>query len=315
MLHFPSIENHYNEKNLNFWKQKHPNLNEIQFVAQQKYDGSNLGIEFTEENTINFFSRNQLIEDLNKFYNLAEVINQIKYRSLLDRIRAWKLKHSDVKTINLFGEFYGPGIQKRIDYMVTDKQIKFFDVYFNRKIQSPLDFQNWMGELNLLDFMVDFLVIGHLDELLDKNFLDKCKRMVKNDIEGVVIKPLEQTYLNINGHPFYIKYKCEGFDDLFCKNAEKSKYLHKKNEKGRCLSDFINENRIQDCRGKEPWKNLGNLVNIVVQDAFEDYKKTMEQIDRNANVDELTSSERKNLSNKAWSLCSKLYKPDNGDLL
>jgi Rnl2 family RNA ligase len=323
MLHYPSIENHYNEKNLTFWTQKHPELNVIPFVAQQKYDGSNLSIEFTEVNTVNYYSRNQLLVDLNGFYDLGKVMSQKKYISLLDTIKTWKQKQqqqnaADVRTIHLFGEFYGPGIQKRIDYLHEDKEIKFFDVYFNRKLQSPLEFKNWMSELNISEFLVDFLVTGTLSELLDIGFLDKCKQMVRNDIEGVVIKPLEKQYLNINGHPFYIKYKCEGFEDLFVKNVKKKKNLGKKVEKkSRSLIDFITENRIQDCKGKQPWINMGHLVDVVVKDAFDDYKKSIEQIEKtNANIeDDLTPSERKNLSKRAWALSSKLYEPNTGNLL
>ena len=56
-------------------------------VAQQKYDGANLEIEFTEENEVKFFSRNMLITYVDSFFSLGQVISNLKYNSLIETIK------------------------------------------------------------------------------------------------------------------------------------------------------------------------------------------------------------------------------------
>ena len=207
MLHYPTIENYYDKKKMTYWMHRYPELKTIDLIAQQKYDGSNLGIEFTLDNKINYYTRNTQIGDNENFCGLKEVIQQDKYASMLDAIKKWKIAHPDIETINLFGEFYGPGIQKRIDYG-PEKQIKFFDVYFNRVVQSPLQMKLWFEEMKLDDFLVETLLTGKLDELISS--LDKCQELVKHKIEGIVIKPLDEVISNDDGDRFCLKVKVSG---------------------------------------------------------------------------------------------------------
>ena len=310
MFHYPSIENHYDQKHMEYWLQRHPELNTIQLVAQQKYDGSNLGIEFVEDDRISFFSRNNLLVDTDKFFGLTEVIRQDKYAIMLDTIKQWKSTQTEIKTINLFGEFYGPGIQKRINYG-TEKQIKFFDVYFNGKILSVSRFTQWMEDLKLTDFMVETLLTGTLDELI--NSLEKCQSLVQHPIEGIVIKVLDS--LQNANRRFCIKVKVKGFEDIDRVKAKKIKAVNNAIETSRGISDFITENRIQDCRGKQPWIDVGDLIKRVLEDAFNDFKKNESNKDENANTAELTPNERKLLSKKAMHICQKLYNPKTGEHL
>ncbi len=312
MLHYPSIENHYNKKNLDFWLNKHPELKNISCVAQQKYDGSNLGIEITEDNKVNFYSRNQQINDKSSFYGLEKALFNINFNFLSETIIKWKSNNPEIKTVHLFGELYGPGIQKRIHYG-TEKRIKFFDVFFNRKIQTPFYFREWMKQLNFSDVLVEYFLIGTLEELL--NGLDQCKKIAKNSIEGIVIKTYEQIFWNINGHPFRLKLKVEGFEDMHSKNISLTHKKQETSENERNIIDYITENRIQDCKGKQPWTNSGDLVKLVVQDAYDDFKKNLNAIEENIVIEELTPNERKNLSRKAFKMCQNLYNLTTGELL
>ena len=312
MLHYPSIENHHNSKNLIYWVDKKPELKTINMVATQKYDGSNLGIEFTLDNKINYYTRNTQIGENDNFCGLKEVIQQDKYASMLDTIKNWKIAHPDIETINLFGEFYGPGIQKRIDYG-PEKQIKFFDVYFNRVIQSPLKMKLWIEEMKLDDFLVETLLTGKLDELISS--LDKCQELVKHKIEGIVIKPLDEVISNDDGDRFCLKVKVSGFDDVVQPKADTKKKVNKTTEATRNLASYITENRIQDCKGKQPWTNVDDLINRVIEDAFDDYKKTTLSQDSSKIVEDLTPTERKNLPKKAKNLCQNLFNLNSGELL
>ena len=276
MLKYPSIQNHYNEKNLNFWLKEHPKLKTVNCVAQQKYDGSNIGIEFFESE-VNFFSRNTQLSENENFCGLREILKRPNYALMLETLKKWKSEHTEIKKVNLFGEVYGPGVQNRIDYG-TKKQIKFFDVYFDSKIQTPLTFKKWMEELKLLDFVVEYLKIGTLDELLKS--LNECKQLVNNEIEGVVIKPYEEIFVNSEETVFIIKLKVESFEDMSKPVVKKEKPANKTT---RNLADYITVNRIQDCRGKQPWTTIENLTERVIQDAFNDYKKSI--IDPNNNVE------------------------------
>ena len=310
MLHYPSIENHHNAKNYNYWVSEFPELKTIKLVAQQKYDGSNLGIEFAEDGKATFCTRNTQLSDTDNFCGLREVIKQNKYANMLETIKQWKSTQTEIKTINLFGEFYGPGIQKRINYG-TEKQIKFFDVYFNGEIQSTSRFTKWMEDLKLTDFMVETLLTGTLDELISS--LEKCQSLVQHPIEGIVVKPLDTVIKNNESH-FCIKIKVTGFDDIKVE-IPKTKKPKKENEKTRNLIDYITENRIQDCKGKQPWKNVDHLIKCVIEDAFDDFKKVSKATDSNIVVEELTPKECLPLNKKALNLCKKLYNLNTGDLI
>jgi hypothetical protein len=306
MLYYPSIENHHNERNLNTWLSEHPKIKTVPCVAQQKYDGSNLGIQFAEDNSVDFFTRNSKLAENENFNGLREILKRQNYSFMMNTIKKWKLENSEIKSINLFGEIYGPGVQRRIDYG-TEKQIKFFDVYFNGQIQTPSFLKTWFEQLGLLDFLVEYLKIGILEELLCS--LNECKTMVKNEIEGVVIKPLEEVFFNSEGSSFCLKLKVEGFDDTIKPAVKKEKVV---NKPLRNIADYITENRIQDVRGKQPWKSKEDLIYRVLEDAFNDFKKSLGEV---YPVEDLTPKEKNGLSKKILNLCQKLYNLDTGELL
>ncbi len=306
MIYYPSIENHHNQKNLDFWLTEHPRLKTVICVAQQKYDGSNLGIQFSENNSVEFFTRNTQLAKNENFNGLREILKRENYMLMMETIKKWKSEHTEIKKINLFGEIYGPGVQRRIDYG-SEKQIKFFDVYFDGKIQTPLAFKSWMENLGLLDLVVEYLKFGTIHELLES--LNECKTMVKNEIEGVVIKPLEEVFTNTDEKIFCVKLKVPGFDDTVMTVVKKQKPT---NKSSRNLADYITENRIQDVRGKQTWKSKDDLIDRVIEDAFADFKKTSEDPSL---VEDLTPKEKNGLSKKALNLCQKLYNLDTGELL
>jgi len=197
MLEYASIEIHYNTKQVNYCLEKAPHLRTSVFVIQQKLDGANLSLAFNEDDRLTLCTRHMELEEKQDFLEARVVLAQPRYMYLINKVREWKRNNkARVTTINMFGELYGGNIQKRIDYGLTcplGKELKFFDVYFDRVIQSQKVFYEWMAGLGLSEFCVEDWSNGSsFDEAL--NSLERCKSLVSHRIEGVVIQTVRFSF-------------------------------------------------------------------------------------------------------------------------
>jgi Rnl2 family RNA ligase len=303
MLKYHSLLN--SSFNRKYWSQIHPNLDNIEYVAQQKYDGSNIQIEFGTNKAFRLFTRNQELGGNGDFHGLRELLKTSDYSDLIDKIQNW-LDNSIHKKINLYGEFYGPGIQKRINYG-NIKQLKFFDVLFDEKIQTVFNFKNWMTQLGLERKLVECLLVDFSLDNLITNGLEMCTKLVSNNkIEGIVIKPYNIVLIDNNKTPFFIKIKTKEFNDI---ESPKKKIMNTDLEAdiSSRLSKYITDNRIQDCRGKQLWTNYGDFLKIFIEDINDELKKNQASV--------LEKNEHKLISKLAFEKCEKLFDIKSGLLL
>jgi hypothetical protein len=288
MLKYPKIKNHTDKNLINQWLLKLPNLLDIDYIGQLKYDGSNVSIEFKKNQDFKIFTRNNRLGGNGDFMGFREILSKPKYQVFLNKIQAWLDIHNILQSINLFGELYGPGVQKRINYG-KERAIKFFDVYFDSKLQSVAELNNLFKQLDALDFLVEIL----LKDVCFKEMINLAEKISNStDIEGFVIKPLNYVFLDNENLPFYIKVKSKKFMDID-KNLIDDKELKtntielqntdKESDTNTVLNNILsclNQNRILDCRSKIIWLNFEDFAKFVLDDVLTDCDLTDKELSK-----------------------------------
>jgi hypothetical protein len=191
---YSEIENSYNKKFIDFFLEKCPELKNEMFFVLIKYDGCNCSFIFTPNEAYKIAKRSNIIGD--NFYGILDVLP--KYQHVIDYFQ--KLSNDSNIEINLFGEFYGQGIQNRIDY--GNKKLVFYDIMVNGQFQP---FGTIIPAFKKLGVCVDILGIFSF-----QNALDFDVESIPN-IEGVIIKPVNE-YFSLHDR-FILKKKTEKFQE------------------------------------------------------------------------------------------------------
>ena len=305
MLKYASIVNSSERVVASLWNQ----YKTIDFIVQHKYDGANFQIIFNRVTRaddgkediveIKYASRNMLLsveKDGERFFNFGQVIK--KYQHQFDNISKYLLLNRQYKQINLFGELYGNGVQKRVKYFeeAGRKELIFFDVCFDGCFASQKELEKWANEMNI-----------PLAETFMKGPFDKCQQFdvsarftrttitavrslrehdgelpvgispAPSQIEGVVLKPYDKVD-NINEHlrPYYIKIKQVGFEEINKKCKQDTAEKQQQAVTGVDLTKFelyLTSNRVKNVLSKQVW-TLNQMYDLgleILLDAFEDY--------------------------------------------
>ena len=251
----------------------------LSFIFDRQPDG---------EFAFSYGKRSGLIAENENFYGIQDVVNNMG-DFIAQVIKRLKVIDDTFQTFTLYGEFCGPGIQKRINYG-NKKRILFFDLAFMDVIVSAHYFQEFMKKIDINgEYTIPIRHIAtNFDEAMkyDTHFNSDFSDAEDNECEGVVIKPyyFDKPYVDKHGHMinFFIKNKNEKF-------TEKMKTKHKK--PGEPLSDelmrvqriferHLNDNRIKSVFSKEgeieDHKDIGKYIKLIVQDAKDDFMKDYE---------------------------------------
>lgn len=87
----------------------------------------------------------------------------------------------------LYGEIYGPGIQKNYDYELKDIMCRFFDIELDGKYLNHIDFIQCTKYMNLLT--VDILYFGKFDRAKQEEYIfNNYIINTKIPHEGIVVK-------------------------------------------------------------------------------------------------------------------------------
>lgn len=272
---FPDIENHYRQKFVDGFLHIYPELKDQWYMITEKRDGANLQLIFNP-NYINLSvaSRKRIISPEDDFYDVFNVLNN--YHELIDYIQ--KLAKTSNMHINVYGELFGSGIQKRIDYG-DDKYFELFDIY----LQKDGDENGWFVSQEFINndkilskYMVPVIgVVKGIENALNSNPAD----LENGKIEGIVIKPYRQVYVNKVGKLFYLKKKSPAFSEKGNKEKKKEKPKFDENveELHRVFGQYVNKNRVLSIFSKhgeiqEP-SQIGEYIKLVLEDAKDDFFK------------------------------------------
>lgn len=273
---YNDIENSYNQKSILKHLEYNPQLKTMKFVAREKLDGANIQIVFTPNEQITVGKRTSFLEKGDSFFDIWTTLE--KYKSEIAKLQF--LTDTVGHEIRVYGELFGPGINKRIDYG-TEKQIRFFDIYFGHVLsQKNLEtlFKN-----NGLEHMLPPLVgyYDGLEQALDANHKFDSMILAKegNITEGIVILPYDDVIRMPNGERFILKKKNEEFAEKMAVKVTKDKQPMSGEALGALTAfrEYINENRVLSAFSKmgniADQSQIGDYIRVILEDAKKDFYK------------------------------------------
>ena len=271
---YPSIENHYREQSINRWFKNFPELEVEKFIVTEKIHGANFQIIITEDD-VRYASRNKFLKDGEKFYNYIEAVAECE--PLIEALANYR-KLIGYKEIRIYGELFGDGVQKGVQYQESNL-FRAFDMMVDGQFCTQSRFVTLMDDLDLMDYVVPILGVGTFDECMeyDIKFDSHLSRKEYNICEGIVIKPLTMNIEDENGSRFYIKKKNEDFLEKKSVKKESKPVDDELVEAQEEFNSYITDNRVQNVFSKEGKigspKEIGKYIKLVITDAKEDFFK------------------------------------------
>ena len=275
---YPSITNHYYNKFLN--RIREDIRTKQNWFTTEKIHGANFSILY-DGKKFEYAGKNGIYDEDRKFYNyrndLAFVLPKIE-NLFLDIKQDNKIKrckqNDDNFSIQVYGEYCGPKIQKGVQYGKRDFivfDIKINDTFF-------IDFDYLLELCNYYSInTVPILCTGDFDTCLaypnDEN--SKILDIADNMYEGTVIRPNKSIYFGTTR--IIIKNKNAKFSEKI--KIKKPKVAHVFTEEQLNFLQYINENRVNCVLSANPelGKNFGKLLGAVIVDALEECPTKMDK--------------------------------------
>lgn len=278
---YTSIENHYQNKYVNGLLLNIIGIEDKLFQITEKIDGSNFQIEITKK-SVRYGKRSTWLKDEESFYDWQTIVKQTKVTKFIEEVQNYIPNKTD--QVNIYGEIYGPAIQKRIQYGAK-KDIRFYEMKINGQWKSPKFMEEFMKALNSFELHTPILaIVKGLETALEFTTeiptqlfekYDKGNYNKPQEIEGVVIKPYEEPLEYRNSHVI-IKKKNKKFAEKMgtkVKERKETKFTDLQVE----FLTYINENRMcsivsQHGEPESP-KDIGKYIGLLSQDVFNDFAK------------------------------------------
>lgn len=280
---YSSIENHYNSKWVNYFLSIHPELKDEVFILQEKIDGANFQVIISSD-SIHFARRSGMLDATDNFYGWQNVVSAYyeEFKNIQSSARV-----ASGRVVRLYGELYGKGIQKRVNYG-DSKYFCIFDVSIGDTNLAPDEVFYFLDKYNLgilLPPTVD--IVKGLEFAL--NYSEEFKSLLTPDgydkdnfAEGFVIKPYHKFYAMSHRQrlePFFIKKKNPKFKEV------KERAPKVEDTTDRTLNylflSYLTENRLASVFSKEgviqDQSEIGKYINFMIVDAKKDFMKDHEE--------------------------------------
>jgi len=267
---YPSIENTYQSKEIEWLLRNRPESTKYLWVAEEKINGSNMQINVTFDGQVTYGSRNRLLPDDEDHYGFKV---WCKDRFIVQINKLKRLASDSTSNIRVYGEFFGPKICKGVDYG-KEKRFIIFGLMFDELFQNPVDLYAIMKCYGLEEWCIKPEKIGSFQEILDHNPRFISHYSPTQDLaEGLVLKPYNIRILDQNGLPIYYKNKIDEFKD---KQRAPSEKVQNDPAKG-VLLDYWNENRLNSCYSKvgkiASKTQIGIYLKHIMDDICADWQK------------------------------------------
>jgi len=274
-IKYRSMENSYQAKFIQGFLAEYPELQKAEYILVEKAHGSNMQFCFTPNQPYRVGKRTSFLGESDKFYGIWNVIPE--YTDIIQTIQG----EVDAKgyTLHLYGELYGAGVQKGVDYG-RRKKLGFFDVIVNDVLLPPIEFYDWADKFGFIDDTMPIVdVVRGLQAALDYNvaFNSLLNPIEDNLCEGIVIKPYNKVYYDTKGRWFCLKKKNEKFMEKGSAPKpprEEDSEIAKLNI---AFREYITEARLQSIFSKfgeiEEPSQIGEYIRLVLDDAKEDFLK------------------------------------------
>lgn len=295
-IRWRSIENYYREKFINSFLAQYPELLNEQFVITEKLHGTNFQWCFAPGERIRAGSRNRYLDAKGSFQGVPISDLVMAHEDLLAQLK----NRADEKnqTIRLFGELFGQGIQKGIDYG-PKKRLLYFGAMLSGTLVSFKVLESMVAPQYLVPIIevVDGLetALGHSCE-----FDSRILNVPDNVCEGIVIQPYSLTYTDWAGSVFILKKKNDKFKEK--ESVKKIRVIDTEVAQwNREFSAYITENRLQSLFSKEGEiktpKQISQYIKWLLTDAKEDFLK-----DHGKEIEHLEKRQLKQI----WNVGSKI---------
>lgn len=275
MIKYPSIENHYRKRFIEETLALYPELEHEKYEISEKLHGSNTQLIFTPHQPMQVASRNKILTREYKHFGIWEILDNIT--SFTQRMQEEVNKRSH-KTF-LYGEIFGPGINKGVKYL-SRRTIRFFDIADEHGIRPPCTLSSTLFLMGFIHLRVPVLdIMEGLQNALefDCNMPSRINPEEGNIMEGIVIKPLTRVFRNRFGSIFYLKKKNEVFKERQKKRKAKVHNSPLVNDLHSLFVSYLTDQRLQCIFSKEgpiegP-KDIGKYISMVVADATRNFMK------------------------------------------
>lgn len=269
---WPSIENSYRQKHIAWFLECYPELADETFVITEKLHGSNFQWYFQPGKPVRAGSRNNFLDVTSSFQGVSIPGLMEAHAALLDMIQAWVDKAN--VTVRLFGELFGQGIQKGVNYG-DGKRILYFGLMINDELVPFAELEAMLAPRYLVPIVAK---VKGLDAALafDTKFDSLILGELDNICEGVVIQPYSRVYWDGHGSPFILKKKNGEFKER--QRAKAPRVVDSEVERLRTeFVSYITDNRLQSVFSKhgeiEEPRQIGDYIRLVLADAKEEFVK------------------------------------------
>ena len=301
-IKYPSIENSYREKQLDWIRQVVP-LTE-QWEVTEKIHGANCFLYLTAEQDaeIQVGKRSGFVNPKKNFYGYKAWFESesILFKALFDDIFDYFDYDRLIQGIAIFGETFGgiyphPDVPKipnaqRVQkgvYYTPENAFYAFDIALCYKEETQLPYflstnlRNAFFEKHSI-FYAKPLFQGSLGSCLNynPNFLSTISDLFRlpsipnNYAEGVVIKPIDNYYLN-NGTRVILKNKTDRFKETQPRKKTKAVLADHLIPVFETLCQYITENRFNNIESHEgksfEFKDFKDLRGLFIKDLMKDF--------------------------------------------
>ncbi|MDR1911673.1 MAG: hypothetical protein LBQ52_04925 [Helicobacteraceae bacterium] len=265
---------------------------DIEFVIQEKLDGANITIIFDRDGGVEIGSRTESLGEIDKLKRFYRIEEALRENDIKEFIAFWSEKAKrDGKLYSFYGELFGKGVSRRIDY--GDKQlILLFDLRIDGEYATLRHFYDLLEETGFHKLAVPTLrVATGLKAALNEDcefisclsHLAGADRRDTNYAEGIVIKPMN-CVLYHEKHRVAYKKKNPNFKE---KGAKKPKLAWDAtlSEQRAAFVEYVNENRMLSVFSKhqpiEAIAEIGKYIQLIVADALEEFEKDVGKLEIN----------------------------------
>ena len=268
---YNSISNSYQVKEIMRWLNEYPELANETFVLEEKIDGANIQLYCEPGGKVQIGKRSSFITPDEPFYQLWEILKHSSY----DHIMAWVREQADYynSPVRLYGELYGPGVQKRINYDMEEQSLIFFDMVVGEHFFPPVNLHQMYDHVPLVPI---HHVIKGLDNALAVS-AEVQSKLSDDQAEGFVIKPYDKVYNNNLGSRFLLKSKSDKFNEKMKVEPKEKKALAPEILKAyNEFASYLTDNRIDNVIGNHgPFietKQIGDYIRYVLDDMKKDFQ-------------------------------------------
>lgn len=269
---YNSIENSYQGKYINRWLAYQPELKTETYIITEKIDGANIQIYFEPNTEYKVGKRSCFIERDSNFFDIGNVLKkyETQFKNIQDNVNITN------RCVRLYGEIYGQGIQKRVNYG-DEKFLIFFDVEVHGELYSPRNTMAYLDMFELPKVPIISIKKGIVEALETNETFNTLLNPIENNVsEGLVIRPFHKNYYNVD-EMFILKKKSEKFAEKEITKGKVKTFDEGTFKYNQLFRDYINENRVLSIFSKHgpitEVKQLGNYIKLVLEDAKEDFNK------------------------------------------